>query len=140
VEANRELPARKTVYLGGPIDGTDNSEQEWRWLITDKLTRDNIPFYDPLVANQQTTDPVEIVGRNMNAMAACGIFLFCFPTAGQFGFGSPIEIWLASKDKPVIVFTRSYLPHVYLRYLELMSRVTIVHTLSDAVNAIRDLT
>ena len=133
----------KTVYLGGPIDGTDASEQDWRQQIRVALDELSINYYDPKQANEQEHLPIRIVSRNMNAMDACSIALFAFPTPGQFGFGSPIELWLWCTDeyqRPVVVFTPSRLPHVYLRYLEAEHPVFyLVHTLEDAVAQIRAL-
>lgn len=129
----------KVVYLGGPIDGTDASEQDWRLIVTEALDLYGISYYDPLVANQNEIDPVRIVNRNMAALNSCRVALFAFPVHGQFGFGSPIELWQVSMNRPAIVFTSSRLPHIYLRYLEQLYGVRIVHSLSMALQHIRDL-
>jgi hypothetical protein len=135
----------ETVYLGGPIDGTDASEQNWRTDIRQALDVLNIPYYDPKQANEQEHIPFRIVSRNVNALEACSIALFCFPTPGQFGFGSPIELWQWCHEeyrRPAVVFTPSLLPHVYLQYLAETAPVNtfyLVHTLEDAVDIIRAL-
>lgn len=124
------------VYLGGPIDGTDGRDQNWRELTIRAFESMGIEFYDPLTANASQSDPTKIVTRNMQALYKCSIAMFGFPNPGQFGFGSPIEIWLISEHIPVVVWTPSRLPHIYLRYLAEHREVTIRHRLPDALDAI----
>jgi hypothetical protein len=142
----------RVVYLGGPIDGTDAAEQDWREVVKEALELEDVGYYDPLAANIGEIDPLVIVRRNMEALDTCGMALFCFPTPGQFGFGSPVELWQVSREKPTVVALLPrpiyppelsalvmQRPPVYLQYLELMSDTKVVHSLSAAISVTRDL-
>lgn len=125
---------RPRVYLSGPINGTNDSEQVWRLLASRKLEK-WYDILDPLCRDFRgtrfdTVNSVNIVKQDLQEVDHAHVVLV---NCAKPGWGTAMEVFYANmKGKPILFFGASNNPSPWL-----LAHARNVKTLSAAISELK---
>lgn len=132
------MSRRPQVYLAGAIDMLAREHAGgWRADATRMLEAAGCAVFNPLV-NPGRTVP-EIVSYNERGLADSDVVLaeHAFPVPH---WGTTYEVYESiAAGRPVVLWTGSLSVPIYLQYLQMHRKVSVVHSMENAVTAITDM-